>query len=154
MREREAQLELVRKKLKSEILETASTCSSIEAPLSNIENNSQHTVHDICEPKNIDETDFKSMHSDKTPTQKKSVQKINTTIDSYLKNKRDCENVYGIAKIAPSPPLRSHETSSCTGFLQQKQAIDSSSFGSRVEYGSTKYGLNHNFGESTIFELN
>lgn len=147
MREREAQLELVRKRQKLETLETSSICSSVEASLSNNEHAVKKTFQDTFETENLDDIDNKSMQSDKNTTLKDSVRKINTTIDSYLKDKLDYENLYDMTKIPPSPPLRSHETLSCSGVLQQRQVNDTISFTTRSEYNPTKYGLNNSLGE-------
>lgn len=147
MREREAQLELTRKRQKSETFETSSICSSIEASQSNSDHSVKKIEHDPCENENMDDIDTKSIQSDKNSSLKNSVRKINTTIDSYLKDKRDYENLYDMAKVPPSPPVRSNDTVSCSGVLQQRQLNDSSSFTTRSEFGPPKYGLNNSLGK-------
>lgn len=147
MREREAQLELVRKRQRSEAIETSSICSSIEAPLSNSEHNLKAPVQDVFATEKLEEVDNKSIQSDKKSTLKNSVRKINTTIDSYLKDKRNYENVYDITKAIPSLPIRSNESLPCSGVLHQRQVNDSLSFTTKSECGTTKYGLNNSLGE-------
>ncbi|KAL5283212.1 hypothetical protein ACFFRR_005857 [Megaselia abdita] len=143
MREREAQLELARKREKPENLETSSISSSIEAPLANSVYNVNKSDQNLCEIDNLDDFDSKSIQSDRNSSLKDTVRKVNTTIDNYLKDKRNYENIYDITKVPPSPPVRSNDTVSCSGVLLQTQVNDTSSFTTRSEYGPSKYGLNN-----------
>lgn len=88
---------------------------------------------------------------------KDSVRKITSTIDSYLKDKRDYENMYEFVKTPQSPPLppaRSAELQA--GQQRSMQArrnniqLDTISVASytRSEYGPTRnYGFNTSLGE-------
>ena len=88
---------------------------------------------------------------------KDSVRKINSTIDSYLKDKRDYENMYEFVKSPqspPPPPARSADLQA--GQQRSMQArrnnlqLDTISVASytRSEYGPTRnYGFNTSLGE-------
>lgn len=94
---------------------------------------------------------------------KDSVRKINSTIDSYLKDKRDYENMYEFVKSGtgngtassppPPPPARSVETGVVTARAvprRPQQFSDNASVSgasyTRSEYGSPRYGLNSSLG--------
>lgn len=148
MREREAQLELARKRQKSEISDTSSVCSLTESPQSTRENTIKLNEEFLKnEKENSDDIENKSVQSDKNSSLKHSVRKINTTIDNYLKDKKDFENIYETTKAPPSLPVRFNETTSCSVVLKQRPHNDTSSFTTRSEYGPSKYGLNNSLGK-------
>lgn len=88
---------------------------------------------------------------------KDSVRKINSTIDSYLKDKRDYENMYEFVKSPqspPPPPARSADMQAGQQRLMQSRRnnlqLDNISVASytRSEYGPARnFGLNNSLGE-------
>lgn len=88
---------------------------------------------------------------------KDSVRKINSTIDSYLKDKRDYENMYEFVKspqMPPPPPARSADVQAGQQRLMQTRRnnlqLDNISVASytRSEYGPARnFGLNNSLGK-------
>ncbi|KAM7361478.1 uncharacterized protein ACRADG_012196 isoform 1-T2 [Cochliomyia hominivorax] len=105
---------------------------------------------------NTPTTTASSSNAESRPSSlKDSVRKINSTIDSYLKDKRDYENMYEFVKSPqspqspPPPPARSADVQAGQQRLMQTRRnnlqLDNISVASytRSEYGPTRnYGLN------------
>ncbi|XP_037910726.1 uncharacterized protein LOC119651284 isoform X2 [Hermetia illucens] len=202
MREREAQLELARKRQGIENADTISVCSSnggnvssseiCSTPTKELLNNTVNSNSSTTKPSitEMEPKESNKMNSferrekfgvqnkiasklelfEKSSTMsasecgkgklndglKNSVLKINNTIDSYLKDKRDFETSYETGKTPPSTPIRSSETDLRRGYdgmgsVRQQQhhsrmsihetaSISSASL-TRSEYG-TRYGFN------------
>ncbi|XP_036343370.1 LOW QUALITY PROTEIN: pneumococcal serine-rich repeat protein-like [Rhagoletis pomonella] len=94
-------------------------------------------------------------HNDGRPTSlKDSVRKINSTIDSYLKDKRDYENMYEMVKSPSSPPLpptRSVDLSPGQRLLPPRRNNNNNSnlysdTMSVASYTRSEYGPGRNFG--------
>ncbi|XP_073816993.1 uncharacterized protein [Musca autumnalis] len=108
-------------------------------------NNNASNTSDTC-----------SIKSDsRTNSLKDTVRKINSTIDNYLKDKRDFENMYEMVKTPsspPPPPARSADLQNSQRLMQQARRrenqlqLDTISVASytRSEYGPVRnYGLNN-----------
>lgn len=104
-------------------------------------------------------SDTCSVTSDgRTNSLKDSVRKINSTIDNYLKDKRDFENMYEMVKSPaspPPPPARSVDLQASQRLMQARRRennlqLDTISVASytRSEYGPVRnFGLNNSLGE-------
>ncbi|XP_075148691.1 uncharacterized protein LOC142222435 [Haematobia irritans] len=100
---------------------------------------------------NNSSSDTCSIASDgRTNSLKDSVRKINSTIDNYLKDKRDYENMYELVKSPaspPPPPARSAELQATQRLMQaRRRELDTISVASytRSEYGPVRnFGLNN-----------
>ncbi|XP_061393968.1 uncharacterized protein LOC133329510 [Musca vetustissima] len=99
-------------------------------------------------------SDTCSIKSDsRTNSLKDTVRKINSTIDNYLKDKRDYENMYEMVKTPsspPPPPARSADLQASQRLMQARRRenlqLDTISVASytRSEYGPVRtYGLNN-----------
>lgn len=107
---------------------------------------------------NNNASDTCSIKSDsRTNSLKDTVRKINSTIDNYLKDKRDYENMYEMVKSPsspPPPPARSADLQASQRLMQARRRenlqLDTISVASytRSEYGPVRpYGLNNSLGE-------
>ncbi|XP_053945763.1 platelet binding protein GspB [Anastrepha ludens] len=94
-------------------------------------------------------------HNEGRPTSlKDSVRKINSTIDSYLKDKRDYENMYEMVKSPSSPPLpptRSVDLTAGQRLLPPRRNNNNNSnlysdTMSVTSYTRSEYGPGRNFG--------
>lgn len=92
----------------------------------------------------------------RTNSLKDTVRKINSTIDNYLKDKRDYENMYEFVKTPaspPPPPARSAELQASQRMMQARRnnmQLDNISVASytRSEYGPVRnFGLNNSLGK-------
>uniref|UniRef100_A0A1I8QAH5 Serine-rich adhesin for platelets n=1 Tax=Stomoxys calcitrans TaxID=35570 RepID=A0A1I8QAH5_STOCA len=96
-------------------------------------------------------SDTCSIASDgRTNSLKDSVRKINSTIDNYLKDKRDYENMYELVKSPaspPPPPARSADLQATQRLMQaRRRELDTISVAS---YTRSEYGPVRNFGLNT-----
>lgn len=194
MREREAQLELARKRQgNNENADNISICSSngdiVPADISqttSIQNTQQSSSSAATTAKESSDTSSytssfdrlkrdqmqsssatSTLESARPSSLKDSVRKINSTIDSYLKDKRDYENLYEFVKSGPvaqsqlleaassptppTPPARSMDATALARSVARRPqpfsdnaSISGASY-TRSEYGSpsTRYGLNN-----------
>ncbi|XP_036216996.2 serine-rich adhesin for platelets isoform X1 [Bactrocera oleae] len=97
---------------------------------------------------------FTVSHNEVRPTSlKDSVRKINSTIDSYLKDKRDYENMYEMVKSPSSPPLpptRSVDLTAGQRVLPPRRNNNNSNIYSDTmsvaSYTRSEYGPGRNYG--------